>query len=75
MPELVLEEEENEKILTQAISHLKEKEQLVLSLYYVENLLLKDIAAVMDISEPRVSQIHTSAIKKPLKELSQYYRA
>lgn len=73
MPELVLEEREHEQILAEAISHLKEKEQLVLSLYYVENLLLREIAQVMDISEPRVSQIHTSAVKKLRQELSQYY--
>ena len=73
MPEHVLEEQENQKILTDAISHLNEKEQIVLSLYYVENLLLKDIAQVMEISEPRVSQIHTGAIRKLRKELSEYY--
>ena len=75
MPERVLEEQEHQEILAEAISHLKENEQIVLSLYYVENLLLKDIAVVLGISEPRVSQIHTSAIKKLRSELSRYYGA
>lgn len=73
MPELVLEEQEHSRILTEAISQLKENEQIVLSLYYVENLLLKEIAQIMDISEPRVSQIHTGAIKKLRKQLAEYY--
>ena len=73
MPELVLEEQEHSRILTDAISQLKENEQIVLSLYYVENLLLKEIAQIMDISEPRVSQIHTGAIKKLRKQLAEYY--
>jgi RNA polymerase sigma factor for flagellar operon FliA len=36
----------------------------VLSLYYEKNLPMKDIAQVMDISKPRVSQIHARAIQK-----------
>ncbi len=52
------------KILANGVETLKEKEQLVVSLYYVEQLNMKDIANILNISEPRVSQIHTSAIKK-----------
>ena len=68
-----MEEQEHTKVLAEAISHLQENEQIVLSLYYVENLLLKDIAQIMNISEPRVSQIHTRAISKLRKELMNYY--
>ena len=48
--------------LAQAIADLPEKEQLVLSLYYDEDLNLKEIGAVMGITESRASQIRTQAI-------------
>ncbi len=72
-PDLVLEEQELKEVLTDAISRLQENEQIVLSLYYVENLLLREIAQVINVSEPRVSQIHTRAIGKLRKELMDYY--
>lgn len=73
MPEEVMEEQELRKVLTEAISRLQQNEQLVLSLYYVENLHLKDIAPVMGVSEPRVSQLHTRAIRKLRSQLMEYY--
>lgn len=72
MPDHALEAQELVEVLTDAIRGLQENEQMVLSLHYVENLLLKDIAQVMDISEPRVSQIHTRAIGKLRKEMAKY---
>ena len=48
----------------QGIASLRENEQIVLSLYYERNLHLKEIAQVMELSEPRISQIHTRAIQK-----------
>ena len=51
-------------ILTQAIKKLSEKEQLVISLYYREELTMREIATVMDLAESRVSQIHSLAITK-----------
>ncbi len=56
--------EELTEIVTQAIASMKENEQLVLSLYYEQNLKMKDIATVMDITPPRVSQIHARAVQK-----------
>ena len=50
--------------LTDAISSLRENEQLVVSLYYRKNLSMKEIAQVMEVSEPRISQIHSRAIQK-----------
>ena len=50
--------------LAQAIGTLSEKEQMVLTLYYKEELTMKEIAAVMQIVESRVSQIHAIAIPK-----------
>ena len=73
MPDYMLESQELKEVLTRAVGSLQENEQIVLSLYYVENLLLKDIAHVMNVSEPRVSQLHTRAIGKLRKEMAAYY--
>lgn len=73
MPDVALEEQEHTRVLEEAISHLQENEQIVLSLYYVESLRLKDIAHIMNVSEPRVSQIHTRAIGKLRSEMMKYY--
>ncbi|HHY10001.1 MAG TPA: FliA/WhiG family RNA polymerase sigma factor [Firmicutes bacterium] len=48
--------------LSAAIEELTEREQLVLSLYYHDELTLKEIGHVLEVSESRVSQIHTKAI-------------
>ena len=61
-PEAVLQEREMQRTLAEGISQLRENEQIVLSLYYEQNLHLKEIAQVMELSEPRISQIHTRAI-------------
>ncbi len=63
-PEAVLQEREMQRTLAAGISQLRENEQIVLSLYYERNLHLKEIAQVMELSEPRISQIHTRAIQK-----------
>ncbi|MBN4076245.1 FliA/WhiG family RNA polymerase sigma factor [Gemmatimonas aurantiaca] len=47
-----------------SIGNLTEQEKLVIALYYFEELTLKEIGAVMKISESRVSQIHTKAVSK-----------
>lgn len=55
---------ETVQTLTDAINSLKEKEKLVISLYYMDELNMSQIAQVIQVSEPRVSQIHSAAIKK-----------
>ncbi|MDX1677853.1 RNA polymerase sigma factor FliA [Arsukibacterium sp.] len=50
------------KALVTTISSLPEREALVLSLYYNEELNLKEIGAVLDVSESRISQIHSQAL-------------
>ncbi len=50
--------------LAKAIATLSEKEQMVISLYYKEDLAMKEIAAVMQLGESRISQIHSLAIAK-----------
>jgi RNA polymerase sigma factor for flagellar operon FliA len=51
-------------ILKDTIANLPEKEKLVIALYHYEELTLKEIGVVLDISESRVSQIHSKAILK-----------
>ncbi len=50
------------KLVAEAIRELPEKQRLVLSLYYYEDLNLKEIGRVLDVTESRVSQLHTQAI-------------
>ncbi len=50
--------------LTASITSLRENEQMVISLYYQKNLSMKEIAQVMEVSEPRISQVHSRAIQK-----------
>jgi len=60
----IIEKGELHTFLIHAIDRLTEQEKLVISLYYFEELTLKEIGEVMVISESRVSQIHTRAVKK-----------
>lgn len=57
-------EKEFRRILEEGIRNLKENEQTVISLYYMEELNARDIAKILGVSEPRISQIHSSAIRK-----------
>jgi RNA polymerase sigma factor for flagellar operon FliA len=55
---------EIKQLLAQAIAELPAKEQQVLSLYYYEELTMKDIGAVLSVGESRVSQIHSLAVMR-----------
>ncbi len=57
-------EQESKQMLADGVRSLKGNEQLVVSLYYMEELNMRQIADVLGVSEPRVSQIHASAIGK-----------
>lgn len=74
-PDLNLQEKEFQETLVTAIQSLRENEQLVLSLYYQKELNMREIAQVMEISEPRVSQIHSKAIQKLRMHLEQYLQS
>lgn len=68
-PERVVEQEELKKILAQSLDSLTEKERKVVVLYYYEELTLKEISRVLEVSESRVSQLHTKALQKLKKHL------
>ncbi len=63
-PQASLDSKETENILRDQIGRLPEKEKKVISLYYYDELTYKEIAAVMGISESRISQLHSKAIMK-----------
>jgi RNA polymerase sigma factor for flagellar operon FliA len=59
--------------IAKLIKELTDREKLVLSLYYVEELTMKEIAQVMEITEGRVSQLHSQALKKLRDKFTQRY--
>ena len=61
-PENSIEMMETKQALADAIDQLSDKEKKVITLYYFDELTLKEISAVLGVSESRVSQIHTKAI-------------
>ncbi len=61
-PQKILEENEKVEMLKKAIEMLNEKDKLVLNLYYYDKLTLKEIGKILEISESRVSQLHSRAI-------------
>lgn len=69
-----IEIEEQHRILADSVEKLPEKEQLVIALYYQEELTLKEIAAVMKLSESRISQLHSQAILRLRGRLSRQKR-
>jgi RNA polymerase sigma factor for flagellar operon FliA len=68
-PDVMVEEAEFMQAVTDAIGQLPEREQLVMQLYYVEELNLKEIGEVLEVSESRISQILSSVVKKLRGEL------
>ncbi|WMI80968.1 sigma-70 family RNA polymerase sigma factor [Anaerotignum sp. MB30-C6] len=64
MPEYHLDNLELEREIKKGLESLREREQLVVSLHYVQDLNMKEIAAVLGVSEPRISQIHSNALRK-----------
>ncbi|GMQ60503.1 RNA polymerase sigma factor WhiG [Vallitalea sediminicola] len=63
-PERVVEKNELKEILADVIDNLLENEKRVIVLYYFEELTLKEISHILGVSESRISQIHTKALKK-----------
>lgn len=68
-PECVMEKEEIKNVLLQTLEHLTENEKKVITLYYYEDLTLKEISHILEVSESRVSQLHTKALQKMRQKL------
>jgi len=66
---------EIKSIIFKAMSTLSKKEQIVLSLYYYDELTLKEIAQVLSLTESRISQIHSKAIIRLRIKLKSYYES
>jgi RNA polymerase sigma factor FliA len=66
-----LSEQEMIYLVSGGLEDLPEKEQLVLVLYYYEDLTLKEIGTILDVTESRVCQIHTKAIFRLKSKLTQ----
>ena len=71
-PEEMISQQELKKMLGEALETLTEKERTVVLMYYYEDMTLKEISAVLEVSESRVSQLHTKAIAKMRKRMGNY---
>ncbi len=63
-PDVLIEKEEIRDYIVEAIKKLPDKEKKVIVLYYYEDLTLKEIGEVLEVTESRVSQLHTKAIMR-----------
>lgn len=71
-PEDVVEEAELKETLVAALDLLTEKERKVIELYYYEEMTLKEISKILEVSESRVSQLHTKGLLKMRKRMGSY---
>lgn len=71
-PEEKIQENELKEVLNDTLQLLTEKERRVIELYYYEELTLKEISKVLEVSESRVSQLHTKALLKMRKKMGNY---
>jgi len=70
-PDVMVEREETKDLIIESIKRLPEKEKKVIVLYYYEDLTLKEIGDVLEVTESRVSQLHTKAIMRLRGRLAQ----
>ena len=71
-PEDATLQQELKKILMESLEILTEKEKKVILLYYYEDLTLKEISNILEVSESRISQLHTKALHKMKAKLGDY---
>ena len=71
-PEEQLEEQELKQTLADSLELLTEKERKVILLYYYEELTLKEISNILEVSESRVSQLHMKGLSKMRTKLGKY---
>lgn len=72
-PEESIDNDEVKKMIMDALQLLTEKEKKVVLLYYYEDLTLKEVAKVLEVSESRISQLHSKALEKMKKHLGKYF--
>ena len=68
----MISKQELNQMLSEALETLTEKERKVVLMYYYEDLTLKEISMVLEVSESRVSQLHTKVIAKLRKRMGNY---
>ncbi len=68
-PLKLLEDNEKKKVLAEKIKKLPEREQLILSLYYWDELTFREIGEILGVSESRVSQLHSQALLRLKSEI------
>lgn len=73
-PEEVIQTKELRTVLADGVRKLPDRERLVLSLYYEKELSMKEIAKVLNVSSPRVSQIHSRALERLRDDLNTYFK-
>jgi RNA polymerase sigma factor for flagellar operon FliA len=64
-----IERDELVEVILKVLKEFSEREQMIIQLYYFEELTLKEISSILDITESRISQIHKSVIRKIQNEL------
>lgn len=73
-PEVIANQNETKELLAKSLEILTEKEKMVILLYYYEELTLKEISQVMEVSESRSSQLHSKALKKMKEYLGDTFK-
>ncbi len=71
-PDRIIEKQELKELLVKTLETLTEKEKKVIVLYYYEELTLKEISLILEVSESRISQLHTKALQKMKTRLGSY---
>ena len=71
-PEEQIQENELKQVLSDTLELLTEKERRVIELYYYEELTLKEISKILEVTESRISQLHTKALLKMRKKMGNY---
>lgn len=71
-PEQVMEQTELAEVLRDSLQLLTDKERRVIELYYYEDLTLKEISNILEVTESRVSQLHTKALQKMKGKMGKY---
>lgn len=71
-PEVAVEKEELKLALRKSLELLSEKEKKVILLYYYEDMTLKEISEILEVTESRISQLHTKSLRKLKNEMGDY---